>query len=85
MAEDGKGPFCTSLIVKVNTISNSNSMWNGQPFETHGQMVCSSHSCIFIKTNCLLNILIGSLTAKHKASYSLVFSDIKYRQNIAGR
>ena len=28
---------------------------------------------------------IGSLTAEHKASYSLVFSDIKYRQNIAGR
>ena len=26
---------------------------------------------------------IGSLTAEHKAS--LVFSDIKYRQNIAGR
>ena len=28
---------------------------------------------------------IGSLTTEHKASYSLVFSDIKYRQNIAGR
>ena len=29
--------------------------------------------------------LIGSLTAEHKAIYSFVFSDIKYRQNIAGR
>ena len=28
---------------------------------------------------------IGSLTAEHKASYSLVFSDIKFRQNIARR
>ena len=28
---------------------------------------------------------IGSLTAEHKASFSLVFSDINYRQNIAGR
>ena len=28
--------------------------------------------------------LIGSLTAEHKASYSLVFSDIKQQQNIAG-
>ena len=29
--------------------------------------------------------LIGSLTAEHKAIYSFVFSDIKYRQNIAKR
>ena len=28
---------------------------------------------------------IGSLMAEHKASYSLVFSDSIYRQNIAGR
>ena len=28
---------------------------------------------------------IGSLSAEHKASYSLVFSDIEYRENIAGR
>ena len=28
--------------------------------------------------------VIGSLMAEHKASYSLVFSDIKDRQNIAG-
>ena len=28
---------------------------------------------------------IGSLTAEHKATFSLVFSDIKQRQNIAGR
>jgi hypothetical protein len=32
-----------------------------------------------------LTIAIGSLTTEQKASYSLVFSDIKYRQNIAGR
>ena len=37
---------------------------------------------IHVSTFCVLN---RSLTAEHKASYSLVFSDIKYQQNIAGR
>ena len=34
--------------------------------------------------DCLIK-LIGSLTDEHKASYSIVFSDIEYRQNIAER
>ena len=33
---------------------------------------------------CKLVWAIGSLMAEHKASNSLVFNDIKYRQNIAG-
>ena len=37
----------------------------------------SRHTGCLTKLDMILPVLIGSLTAEHKATYSLVFSDIK--------
>ena len=57
-------------IITHNSTIKTNDQW-------------SKHSIIVSFLRQMYGHLIGSLTAEDKAVYILVFSDIKYRQNIA--
>ena len=73
----------SNIITKWDIFSNFCGLFKiSGPFEV-GSLDIFSNFCGLFKISGPFEV--GSLTAEHKASYSLVFSDTKHRQNIAGR